>query len=564
MLKTRSLLDNVKQTLLRFLRFVGPGFIIAVGYLDPGNWASDAQAGSDFGYKLLFVILMSNIVAIYLQYLAIRLGTVSGLDLAQACRKFLPRWLNFILYLLCEAAIVSCDLAEVIGSAIAFNLLFGLALPIGVAITAADVIIILFFYKDNTKSMRIVRVFEGFVMILVTTVGICFVIELVYSKPVAVDVLKGYVPTKELFTDPAMLYIAISIIGATVMPQYVSLYFTNNIIISYMSNSFRFNYSNLYLHSSLVQARCYQWKDSRPTSEEEIDLLESRKVLDAAIKTHLRYSFWDLFVALLFAFFVNCAILIVFSANFYYGPTQTSVGDLFTAHDLLQQYLGPAAAVIFALALLCSGQSSTLTATMAGQIVMSGFLGLNSRPWLRRLVTRLIAIVPAMIAAIVSGKDGINNMLIASQVALSIQLPFAIVPLVVFTGMKRVMTISVYNDSETSTCPDIAVDDDLLSERSKTDKSIKSRSHSTAPSSVHVCDATLDMDTVTEAPIQTASDIKKSQSIHEIDEASNNEIAPLVFANNKLMNVVSGIVALVIICLNAYLVITLFMGTASA
>ncbi|KAJ2958258.1 hypothetical protein NQZ79_g6130 [Umbelopsis isabellina] len=540
MLKTGSLLANLKQTLLRFLRFVGPGFIVAVGYLDPGNWASDAQAGSDFGYKLLFIILMSNIIAIYLQYLAIRLGTVSGLDLAQACRKFLPRWLNFILYLLCEAAIVSCDLAEVIGSAIALNLLFGLALPIGVAITAADVIFILFFYREDTKSMRIVRVFEGFVMILVTTVGICFIIELVYSKPVAVDVLKGYVPTKELFTDPTMLYIAISIIGATVMPH------------------------NLYLHSSLVQARCYKWKDSRPTSEEKIDLIESRKVLDAAIKTHLRYSFWDLFVALIFAFFVNCAILIVFSANFYYGANKTSVGDLFTAHDLLQQYLGPAAAVIFALALLCSGQSSTLTATMAGQIVMSGFLGLTSRPWLRRLVTRLIAIVPAMIAAIVSGKDGINNMLIASQVALSIQLPFAIIPLVIFTGMKRVMTISIYNDSDTSTCQETAVDDDLLSEKCDTDESIKSRTHSTAPSSVQVRDATLDMDTVTEVPTQAASETRKSQSIHEIDEASITEIVPLIFANNWYMNAVSGLVALIICGLNAYLVITLFMGTASA
>lgn len=287
-------------------------------------------------------------------------------------------------------------------------------------------------------------------------------------------------------------------------------------------------------------------------------------MLDAAIKTHLRYSFWDLFVALIFAFFVNCAILIVFSANFYYGANKTSVGDLFTAHDLLQQYLGPAAAVIFALALLCSGQSSTLTATMAGQIVMSGFLGLTSRPWLRRLVTRLIAIVPAMIAAIVSGKDGINNMLIASQVALSIQLPFAIIPLVIFTGMKRVMTISIYNDSDTSTCQETAVDDDLLSEKCDTDESIKSRTHSTAPSSVQVRDATLDMDTVTEVPTQAASETRKSQSIHEIDEASITEIVPLIFANNWYMNAVSGLVALIICGLNAYLVITLFMGTASA
>jgi metal iron transporter len=187
--------------------------------LDPGNWASDAQAGSQFGYKLLFIILLSNVLAIYLQYLAIRLGTVAGLDLSQACRKFLPRWLNLILYLLCEAAIVSCDLAEVIGSAIALNLLFGLSLPIGVAITAADVLIILVFYKDDSKTLRVVRLFEAFVMSLVTTVGVCFTIELVYSKPNAVDVLKGYLPSRELFTDGSMLYIAISIIGATVMPQ---------------------------------------------------------------------------------------------------------------------------------------------------------------------------------------------------------------------------------------------------------------------------------------------------------------------------------------------------------
>jgi metal iron transporter len=311
-----------------------------------------------------------------------------------------------------------------------------------------------------------------------------------------------------------------------------------------------------------VQARCYKWKDSRPTTEEETDLLESRKVLEAAIKIHLRYSFWDLFVALTFAFFVNCAILIVFSANFFYGSNQTEVGDLFTAHDLLQQYLGPAAAVIFALALLCSGQSSTLTATMAGQIVMSGFLGLTSRPWLRRLVTRLIAIIPAMIAAIVSGKDGINNMLIASQVALSIQLPFAIVPLVVFTGMKRVMTISVYNDSDASTCPETAVEDEI-SEKCKTD-SIKSRPCSIAPSSVEIQESTLNMDVVTEVPTQAESEIKKSLSLHETCEAAGSEIEPLIFANNRYMNVVSGIVALIIIGLNAYLVITLFMGTATS
>ncbi|KAI9283924.1 natural resistance-associated macrophage protein-domain-containing protein [Umbelopsis sp. AD052] len=457
----KTMFGSCKQTLAYFLRFVGPGFIIAVGYLDPGNWASDAEAGSQFGYKLLFIILLSNIMAIYLQYLAIRLGTVSGLDLSQACRKFLPRWLNFILYLLCEAAIVSCDLAEVIGSAIALNLLFNLALPIGVAITGLDVLIILAFYKDDTKSLRIVRVFEVFVMVLVLTVGICFTIELVYSKPVGVDVLKGYLPSRDIFTDPSMLYVAISIIGATVMPH------------------------NLYLHSSLVQARCGNWKDTRPSLRDAIDIRQSQNDLDFAIKRHLRYSFWDLFIALLFAFFVNSAILIVFSANFYSASSQTVVGDLFEAHALLKQYLGSAAAVIFALALLCSGQSSTLTATLAGQIIMSGFLGITSRPWLRRLVTRLIAIVPAMIAAAVAGKEGLSNMLIASQVALSIQLPFAVIPLVVFTGMKRVMTISVYKDEAShkrldSELADNHSDDD----NSKSIKSGKTTNNDSRPASM--------------------------------------------------------------------------------
>lgn len=324
--------------------------------------------------------------------------------------------------------------------------------------------------------------------------------------------------------------------------------------------------SNLYLHSSLVQARCGNWKDTRPSLHDSINIKQSQDALDSAIKRHLRYSFWDLFVALLFAFFVNCAILIVFSANFYSESSQLIVGDLFQAHELLQQYLGSAAAVIFALALLCSGQSSTLTATLAGQIIMSGFLGITSRPWLRRLVTRLIAIVPAMIAAAVSGKEGLSNMLIASQVALSIQLPFAVIPLVIFTGMKRVMTINVYKDEDNLKQSDPkTLDNDSDDDNTKSIKSGKSTNIDSRPASImqeaneqHA----LEMDIMTMSSKHSTTGVKSSGTISEHEEIGVQELEPLLYINNRIMNVVSAIVSIIIVGLNSYLVITLCMGTS--
>ncbi|KAG0766047.1 hypothetical protein G6F57_004125 [Rhizopus arrhizus] len=445
--------------------------MIAVGYLDPGNWATDMEGGSSFGYRLLFIILVSNLIAVFLQNLTIRLGTITGLDLASASKKFFPRWLNLFLYVLAEIAIIATDLAEVIGSAIALNLLFPrLPLPAGVAITAVDVFIILLFYNEEVEddesstSGRMVRIFEAFVMVLVAAVGICFMIELAYSDIVAVDVLKGYLPTKEIFTEPEVLYVAIGIIGATVMPH------------------------NLYLHSFIVQSRCREWKVQRPRvtkngerwmvrrspfdvqpdslscqdsektgSHTSIDVdprdihFESIKAyLERSLKENLHYGFVDLLVALSFAFFVNCAILIVASSNFFYAPNsqQQAIQDLFSAHALLLQYLGPPAATVFALALLCAGQSSTLTATLAGQVIMSGFLGMTTRPWIRRIVTRLIAILPAMVAACIAGRSGLSNMLVASQVALSIQLPFAVVPLVYLTSKKSTMKLELVVESK--------------------------------------------------------------------------------------------------------------------
>ncbi|CAG8534405.1 79_t:CDS:2 [Ambispora gerdemannii] len=413
--------DNFK----RFLGFVGPGYLIAVGYFDPGNWATDLQGGSQFGYSLLFVVLISNFMAMLLQSLAIKLGIVTGMDLAQACRYAFPRWGNYILYVLCELAIIACDLAEVIGSAIALNLLFKIPLPWGVTITACDVMIVLLIYKDN--SMKAARILEGLVMFLVAAVGICFVSELIYSKPDSTMVLKGYLPSSGIFTDSEQLYIAIGIIGATVMPH------------------------NLYLHSHLVKVRKY--RDQAKLTEEWHEALEagnvkrssSKRLLQECVRRVMKLSICDSTIALAFALFVNSSILIVAAANFYYTSNDVEVADLFDAYDLLCKYLGQVAGFLFGLALLIAGQSSTLTGTMAGQVVMEGFLGLKLRPWLRRLVTRGLAIIPALTIAIIKGGSGLNSMLVASQVALSLQLPFAVIPLVYFTSSKKIMKI----DSQT-------------------------------------------------------------------------------------------------------------------
>ncbi|CAI2180173.1 5774_t:CDS:2 [Funneliformis geosporum] len=421
--------SSVKDKLLalslnfkRFFGFVGPGYVIAVGYLDPGNWATDLSGGSKFGYSLLFIIFCSNLMAMLLQSLSIKLGVVTGMDLAQACKHFFHRYPRYLLYVLCELAIIATDLAEVIGSAIAIRMLFNIPLPYGVAITALDVMIILFVYRDN--SMKASRILETFVMLLVGTVGICFVLELVYSQPDSVDVLKGYLPSTGIFTNSEQLYIAIGIIGATVMPH------------------------NLYLHSHLVKVRKY--REQELVTADRYNNLEAgqniqldKKDFKSIVSKLMNLSVMDSSVALTFALFVNSSILIVAAANFFYKPTSIEVADLFDAYNLLSQYLGKAAGTLFALALLIAGQSSTLTATIAGQIVMEGFMGWKIRAWVRRLLTRSFAIIPAMIIAIVNGENGLNNMLIASQVALSIQLPFAVIPLVYFTSSKKCMKVDV-------------------------------------------------------------------------------------------------------------------------
>jgi manganese transport protein len=374
----------------KILAFAGPGYLVAVGYMDPGNWATDLAGGSRFGYTLLSVILMSNLMAVLLQGLASKLGIVTGRDLAQACRDHFSPPVSFALWVLCEIAIAACDLAEVIGTAIALNLLFGIPLPWGVAITALDVLLVL--YLQN-KGFRLL---EALVIALVATVGMCFLFELFVSRPDMGGVLRGFVPTAEILRDPAKLYIAIGILGATVMPH------------------------NLYLHSSIVQTRKYD-----ETSEGK--------------REAVRYAFIDSTIALSFALFINAAILIVAAATFYRSGN-TNVAEIQDAYRLLSPLLGVgAASAVFALALLASGQNSTLTGTLAGQIVMEGFLNIRIRPWLRRLITRAIAIVPAAIVAILYGESGTAQLLILSQVILSLQLSFAVFPLVMFTSDRMKM-----------------------------------------------------------------------------------------------------------------------------
>ena len=372
------------------LAFAGPGYMVAVGYMDPGNWATDIAGGARFGYTLLSVILLSNLIAILLQSLALKLGIVTGRDLAQACRDHYSRPVSFVLWVLCEIAIVACDLAEVIGAAIALNLLFGIPLVWGVAITALDVLLILMLQSKGF------RYFEAFVIALIATIGICFAVELFMAQPVIAEVVRGLVPTTEIVSNPLMLYIAIGILGATVMPH------------------------NLYLHSSIVQ---------------------TRKVLpDPASKREaIKFATLDSTVALLFAFFINAAILILAAATFHNTGYQ-DVADIGDAHRLLAPLLGTTlASTLFAVALLASGQSSTLTGTLAGQIVMEGFLDIRLPAWLRRLITRLIAIVPAVVVIGLYGERGAGGLLILSQVILSLQLSFAVVPLVYFTSQRRKM-----------------------------------------------------------------------------------------------------------------------------
>jgi manganese transport protein len=374
----------------KILAFAGPGYLVAVGYMDPGNWATDISGGSKFGYTLLSVVILSNLMAMFLQAMSAKLGIASGRDLAQACREHYSRKTTFALWIICEIAIAACDLAEVLGSAVALKLLFGLPLLAGVIITAFDVLIVL------ALQGRGFRLIEAFVVTLIATIAACFAYEIFFAQPLWREAVYGILPRAEILRNREMLYIAISILGATVMPH------------------------NLYLHSSIVQTRAFG--------------ASSRDRREA-----LRYAVLDSTVALGFALFVNAAILILAAAAFHTRGLH-NVAEIADAYKLLSPVLGVSiASTLFACALLASGQNSTLTGTLAGQIVMEGFLDIRLKPWIRRLITRALAITPAVLVIGFAGESKVTSLIILSQVVLSFQLPFAIIPLIQFTSDKDKM-----------------------------------------------------------------------------------------------------------------------------
>jgi manganese transport protein len=376
----------------KLLAFSGPGYLVAVGYMDPGNWATDIAGGSRFGYALLSIILLSNLMAIVLQYLALKLGIVTRKDLAQACRDYYPKPLACALWILAEVAIIACDLAEVIGSAIALNLLFNIPLLVGVVVTALDVLLLLLLQQRNFGYL------ETIVIILLAIVAFCFGIEIFLAQPNVLHMLQGLVPPLELLYNPEMLYVAIGIVGATIMPH------------------------NLYLHSSVVQSDAYHTDDG-------------------TIQEAITFTAFDSTIALCLSFFVNAAILIVAAAVFHTRGLYHIVA-IEDAHELLTPLLGNSlASVIFAIALLMAGQNATITGTMAGQIIMEGFINFTLAPWLRRLISRSLTIVPAVVSIMLLGSHGLGKLLLLSQAILSMQLPFAIFPLIQFTSDKRKMGI---------------------------------------------------------------------------------------------------------------------------
>ncbi|HLK06258.1 MAG TPA: Nramp family divalent metal transporter [Candidatus Acidoferrum sp.] len=383
-------IPSTASWLRKVFAFAGPGYLVAVGYMDPGNWATDLQGGSQFGYTLLSVILLSNLMAMLLQALSAKLGIVTGRDLAQACRETYSRRTSLVLWIVCEIAIAACDLAEVLGSAVALQLLFHIPLLLGVILTALDILIVLLLQG------RGFRLLEAAVITLILTIAGCFAYEIFFARPLWLTAAHGFLPNAEILRNRDMLYIAIGILGATVMPH------------------------NLYLHSSLVQTRAF---GSEPRQRREA----------------LHYAIFDSTFALGFALFINAAILVLGAAAFH-SRGLNHVADITEAYKLLTPTLGASlASTLFACALLASGQNSTLTGTLAGQIVMEGFLQIRLRPWIRRLITRSIAIVPAILVIGIAGESKLSMLIVLSQVILSFQLPFAVIPLVQFTSDRRRM-----------------------------------------------------------------------------------------------------------------------------
>ncbi|CAB4257106.1 similar to Saccharomyces cerevisiae YLR034C SMF3 Putative divalent metal ion transporter involved in iron homeostasis [Maudiozyma barnettii] len=404
-------MPSIFQILRKFMKFIGPGIMVSVAYMDPGNYSTSVSGGAQFKYQLLFAVFVSNIFAVLLQCLCVKLGTITGYDLAENCRRHLPRWLNLTLYFFAEIAIIATDLAEVVGTAIALQILFGIPLTYGVILTVLDVLIILIFYTPEDADLKKVRAFEIFVSVLVSLTCLCFLLEMFkISVPDKKELFKGFMPSNVIFKNQQALYISLGILGATVMPH------------------------SLYLGSSIVKPRLNHYDKKKYGKVSERPSL-------SAINYSLHFSYAELIISLfLIATFVNSAILIVAGASLA-GKPEAADADLLSIYELLVHYISPAAGLIFALAMLFSGQSAGIICTMAGQIVSEGFIQWTLPPWATRLCTRLIAIIPCLFVTLTMGERGISDILNLSQVVLSLILPIVSAPLIYFTANRKIMTV---------------------------------------------------------------------------------------------------------------------------
>lgn len=490
-----NLIQTVKHVMTKYAQFIGPGIMVSVAYMDPGNYSTAVSAGALYQYKHLFVILVSNLFAVFLQILCTKLGSVTGLDLAQNCRKHLPRWQCIVIYALAEIAIIATDLAEVVGTAISLNILFGIPLPFGVAVTVVDVLLVLLAYRPN-GPLKIVRYFEYLVSSLVFIVVVCFAIELYSIGPTDHGaIFRGFLPSSELLEEQG-LYLSCGILGATVMPH------------------------SLYLGSGLVQPRLRDYDTKHgfyePPQDGSDDVDESYQPSLSAIQDSMHYSIAELVISLFtVAIFVNSAILIVAGATLANRPDAIDA-DLFSIYDMLKTFLGKAAALVFALALLFSGQSAGIVCTLAGQMVSEGFLRWSFQPWIRRLITRALAIAPCFIVSLGVGRKGLADVLNASQVVLSLLLPFVSAPLLYFTASKTIMRVPIYD----------------------------------APSSGEAVHS--------ESDLRYAADGLSTYEVLDSDE--NGRVRYKNMSNSRLTNIIAVSIFALVACLNGFLIISMASG----
>ncbi|CCE63819.1 hypothetical protein TPHA_0F03380 [Tetrapisispora phaffii CBS 4417] len=528
---------KIKNTIKKYLKFVGPGLLVSVAYIDPGNYSTAVTSGAQNQYTLLCVVLLSNCIAIYLQCLCIKLASVTGLDLARACRTHLPRWANIILYCFGEACIISTDIAEVIGTAIALNILIKVPLPAGVAISIVDIFIIMLVYRPGVSSMKLVRMFEIGIAGLVLAVFICFTVELSYI-PFTVEqtrkIFRGFVPSREMFHNSGM-YNAISILGATVMPH--SLFLGSGIVQPRLLDyDLKHNNYSINTDPDFEDTEEDHTKYNKEAMKEEKFLNYAPSI--GAIKYCMKYSMIELGSTLLtVAFFINCAILIVAGSTLY-GTDQAIGADLYTIHSLLSSTISKGAGTIFMLALLLSGQSAGIVCTMAGQIVCEGHIKWSVVPWKRRLLTRGISIIPCLIISICIGRSALSKALNSSQVVLSLLLPFIVAPLVYFTSSKKIMSLKVpvmnkRNEETSKSCADAGKQNDL------TDPSFQEARN----------DGTdIDCSVRSENITPNNSDVQGEED---------NEYTMVDMSNNWAMTIVSGIVWIFLSLLNVYAIVEL-------